>query len=53
MSRFESVLAILVTLVIFASTMLDPAITVSLFLVLIVIYTIGRQLNRDNHFQPR
>ncbi|MBZ0290946.1 MAG: hypothetical protein K8L99_00110 [Anaerolineae bacterium] len=53
MNRFESVLAILATLVIFASTMLDPVVTISLFIVLILIYATSRPWKQDNRFQPR
>ena len=50
MNRFESTLAVLVTLVIFASTMIDPKVTLALFILLALIYLVGSNVSRVNEW---
>lgn len=53
MNRFEMILALLATVLVFASTLLDPGLTLSLAIVLGLLFVIERQMRRDDHWQPR
>ncbi|MBZ0290945.1 MAG: hypothetical protein K8L99_00105 [Anaerolineae bacterium] len=53
MNRFEMILALLATVLVFASAMLDPLLTISLVILLVLLFVIERQLRRDDRWQSR
>ena len=51
--RTELLIAFLMTLLVLSSLLLDPVMTVSLLMILVLIYVIGRQIEKDNHLPER
>ncbi len=52
-NRMELLIAFLMTLLLLSSILLDPAMTISLLMILVLIYVVGRQIEKDDHLPQR
>ncbi len=53
LNRWELLFTFLMTVLVFSSMLLDPVVTVSLLMILVLVFVIGRQIERDNHLPDR
>ncbi len=52
-NRMELLIAFLITLLLLSSILLDPVMTISLLMILVLIYVVGSQIVKDDHLPER